>query len=91
MSPSDACHDGRARREPVADHQGPTHTIVSWAETRRQADDSTVATDTGKDKMPPKPNYKFERFERQRQKAANKAARAEAKKEKAEQEKTQRA
>lgn len=32
--------------------------------------------------MPRKPNYKFERLERQRQKAAKKAARLEAKKEK---------
>ena len=33
--------------------------------------------------MPRKPNYKFERMERQRQKAAKKAARQEAKQEKA--------
>lgn len=34
--------------------------------------------------MPRKPNYKFERLERERQKAAKKTARREAKKEKAE-------
>ncbi len=34
--------------------------------------------------MPRKPNYKFERMERDRAKAAKKAARLEAKKEKAE-------
>jgi hypothetical protein len=33
--------------------------------------------------MPRKPNYKFERFERDRKKAAKKAERAEAKREKA--------
>ena len=37
--------------------------------------------------MPRKPNYKFERMERDRQKAAKKAARLEAKREKAEQKK----
>jgi hypothetical protein len=56
-----------------------------------ETDHITVAIDTGKEGMPPKPNYKFERFERQRQKAAKKAARAEAKKEKAEQDKAKRA
>lgn len=37
--------------------------------------------------MPRKPNYKFERMERDRAKAAKKAARLEAKKEKAERKK----
>ena len=41
--------------------------------------------------MPRKPNYKFERLERQRQKAAKKAARLEAKKEKAEKRKAENA
>ena len=39
--------------------------------------------------MPRKPNYKFERLERQRQKAAKKAARLEAKKEKTEKRKAE--
>lgn len=34
--------------------------------------------------MPPKPNYKFQKLERERQKAAKKAAKAQAKKEAAE-------
>lgn len=38
--------------------------------------------------MPRKPNYKFERMERDRVKAAKKAARLEAKREKAAQKKT---
>lgn len=91
MSPSDSCHDGYALREPVADLRRATPTFARSAETGPQTGDSTVVTDTGKDSMPPKPNYKFERFERQRQKAAKKAARAEAKKQKAEQEKAKRA
>ncbi len=41
--------------------------------------------------MPRKPNYKFERLERQRTKAAKKAARLEAKKEKAENRKAENA
>ncbi len=41
--------------------------------------------------MPRKPNYKFERVERQRQKAAKKAARIEAKKERAEKRKAENA
>ncbi len=41
--------------------------------------------------MPRKPNYKFERMERQRQKAAKKAARLEAKKEKADKRKAENA
>ncbi len=41
--------------------------------------------------MPRKPNYKFERLERQRQKAAKKAARLEAKKEKTEKRKAENA
>tara|TARA_B100001142_G_scaffold296153_1_gene317645 strand:+ start:421 stop:558 length:138 start_codon:yes stop_codon:yes gene_type:complete len=39
--------------------------------------------------MPKSPNYKFERMERDRQKAAKKAARLEAKKEKADLKKTE--
>ncbi len=39
--------------------------------------------------MPRKPNYKFERLERQRTKAAKKAARLEAKKEKTEKRKAE--
>ena len=39
--------------------------------------------------MVPKPNYKFERLERQRAKAAKKATRLDAKKEKAEKRKTE--
>ncbi len=39
--------------------------------------------------MPRKPNYKFERLERQRSKAAKKAARLEAKKEKTEKRKAE--
>jgi hypothetical protein len=38
--------------------------------------------------MPRKPNYKFERLERERKKAAKKAERAEAKREKAAQRQT---
>ncbi len=41
--------------------------------------------------MPRKPNYKFERLERQRAKDAKKAARLEAKKEKAERRKAENA
>ncbi len=41
--------------------------------------------------MPRKPNYKFERLERQRAKAAKKAARLEAKNEKAEKRKAENA
>ena len=41
--------------------------------------------------MPRKPNYKFERLERQRAKAAKKVARFEAKKEKAEKRKAENA
>ena len=41
--------------------------------------------------MPRKPNYKFERMSRERNKAAKKAARLEAKKEKAEQRKLEKA
>ncbi len=39
--------------------------------------------------MPRKPNYKFERMERDRQKAAKKAARREAKEQKAEMKKAE--
>ena len=39
--------------------------------------------------MPRKPNYRFERFERDRAKAAKKAARLKAKQEKAEQKKAE--
>lgn len=49
----------------------------------------SVGSAAGKETMARKTNYKFDRMERERQKAAKKAARAEAKKEKAEQRKAE--